>query len=598
MNVLGLVTKSHDTGAAILRDGAIAAIMEEERFNRSKHTQLFPGDALAAALAQAGMSIGDIDVVTTPWNVSKLRHCFRKTVFANLPASLNLLRPAAHSTQNSGIVFLRQRLKRELKRRLGGKAAPPIIDVCHHDAHSAVFFVSPFDEAAVLVMDGYGDESATSAYLGAGNTLNKQWQLGFLDSLGALYTCVTVHLGFKPFEEGTTMALAACGGPTYVDKFRKMIHLGERGSFRFNPEYISVHTHGLLRPFTNKFIEEFGPPRAKDEPLRDHHRDMAAALQKVTEEAVLHIVRDVAQRTPSTNLVISGGVALNCVANAQIIEQTKFKRVWVPPCASDTGVPLGSALFHYHQTLGHPRVGELAHAYHGAEFSETEAIAAIKAADLPYEKLDDETLYQRVARDLAAKKIVGWFQGRAEIGPRALGNRSILADPRDVDIKTLLNARIKHREPFRPFAPAVLAERATEYFEVSQSDPFMTLAPRVKADKVAVIPAAVHVDGTGRIQTVDKRYNPRFHALISKFAEETGVPVVLNTSFNRQEPVVNDPADAVSCYLRTSMDVLVLGNLYVTARNEAASARAEAALQEGHAEMNARTAVWRQILES
>lgn len=577
MNILGIVTKTHDTGAAILRDGMPTAIMEEERFNRDKHTQLFPAGALAAALRMSQLEIADIDVVTAPWNVGQLRRAFRNIVTAELPASLNLLRPAAHSTQNSGIVFLRQRLKQGIRRGLGAGRFPDIVEVAHHDAHAAIFFVSPFDEAAVLVMDGYGDTSATSAYIGRGTNLTRQWSAGFFDSLGALYTSMTIHLGFKPFEEGTVMALAACGGPTYRDRFRDIVVLQDGGRFTLNRDYVSFHTHGLVRPFTRRFLEVFGPPRLPGEPLTDRHRDLAFALQAVTEDAVLHIVRSMEAVTPSRNLCISGGVALNCVANARILRDTAFERVWVPPCASDTGAPLGSALFHWHQTLGKPRHMEMRHAFYGTSYTDAEITAALQAAGLAFVHMPDGDLYRRVAGDLAAKRVVGWFQDRFEMGPRALGNRSILSDPRDLQIKDILNARIKQREAFRPFAPAVLAERAHEFFEIEQPDPFMTMAPRVRPEMVSVIPAAVHVDGTGRIQTIDKSANPRFHALISAFAEVTGVPVLLNTSFNRQEPVVASPEDAISCYLRTNMDVLVLGNFYVTDRSAEGTRKAEAA---------------------
>jgi carbamoyltransferase len=598
MNVLGIVTKSHDTGAAILRNGEIAAIMEEERFNRDKHTQLFPEHALDAALRAAGLGIGDIDVVTTPWNVEELRRSFRKIVFSEIPASLNLLRPAAHSAQNSGIVFLNQRLNRVLKKRLGGRKAPEIVNVRHHDSHAAVFFVSPFEEAAVLVMDGYGDNGATSGYAGRGNKLTQLWQSAFFESLGAFYSSVTIHLGFKMFEEGTVMALAACGEPTYVDSFRRLIRLKDDGLFDFDPAYVSFHTHGLIKPFTAKFVETFGPPRMPGEPLQQRHRDLAAALQAVTEEAVLHLVRAIGKQTPSRNLCISGGVGLNCVANARILRDTDFERVWVPPCASDTGAPLGSALWHYHQTLDKPRTTEMTHAFYGAQFSNHDIETALRSYGLTAERLDDDALMARVADDLAGRKIIGWFQDRFEIGPRALGNRSILADPRSLEIRDILNARIKQREPFRPFAPAVPAEFAADFFEISQPDPFMTTAPRVRPDKVNSIPSAVHVDGTARIQTVDRASNPRFHRLLCAFGERTGVPVLLNTSFNRQEPVVASPADAISCYLRTNMDVLVLGNFYITDRSGDATERANKQFVETQDALRARLNPWRQIFEN
>jgi carbamoyltransferase len=301
----------------------------------------------------------------------------------------------------------------------------------------------------------------------------------------------------------------------------------------------------------------------------------------VTEETILHVLRGLERRFPSRNLVLSGGVALNCVANARILADTGYERVWVPPCASDTGAPLGSALWHHHQTLGQPRNGELKHAFFGLAYTDTEIEAALREAGLAGERMAEPELIERAARDLADGRIVGWFQGRFEMGPRALGNRSILADPRRESMKDVINARIKHREPFRPFAPAVLLERACELFEIAQPDPFMTLAPRVRPEKRHLIPAAVHVDGTGRIQTVERSANPRYYGVIEAFGRLTGVPVLLNTSFNRQEPIVANPAEAISCFLRTDMDVLVLGDYYVTDRNAAAVDKARAGFAPG-----------------
>jgi carbamoyltransferase len=568
LNILGLISRTHDTGLALLRDGVPVAIFEEERFNRKKHTKEFPDRSFEALFETTGLSLNDIDYLTIPWNTKALVGVFYKAVTGKAPASLNLLRPAAHATQDARIVNLWMRLQIALRRKHRTLRLPPLVQVGHHDAHAAIFFVSPFEEASVVIMDGYGDRTATSAYAGHGNRLEQTWRLGFFDSLGMLYTCVTQHLGFKPFEEGTVMALAACGEPTYLDKFREVVVVQEEGGFRLNSDYVSIDTHGLIRPFTDRFIETFGSARQPGEDLTDRHRDLAHALQLVTEETVLHIVRHIERTQRSRNLVISGGVALNCVANARILRDTNFERVWVPPCASDTGAPLGSALWHYHQNLGRERSFGLTHPFFGTSYSESEVIVALEEAGLRYEKVDDdEELFQRVARDLASQKIVGWFQGRYEIGPRALGNRSILADPRNPKIKELINSRIKYREPFRPFAPAVLLERAGEFFEVDQPDPYMTLAPRVRPDKVNVIPAAVHVDGTGRIQTVRRDDNPRYYGVIEAFGRLTGVPVLINTSFNRHEPIVTTPAEAVSCYLRTEMDCLVMGNIYVKARN-------------------------------
>jgi len=574
LKILGVVTETHDSGVALLDDGVLVLVLEEERFNREKHTQEFPRHSLEAACAALRLRIDDIDVITTPWDVAQLRRTFAKAVFGGLPGSLTLLWPGAHAAQDSGIVLLPFWLWFNLRCMVGLAKLPEMVKVGHHDAHAAIFFTSPFEEAAVLVMDGYGDTSATSAYVGRGNRLECLSRGGFFDSIGMLYTLVTHHLGFRTFEEGTVMALAACGGDTYVEKFRELIQLEEGGLFSLNRDYLRHDRYGQVWPFTQKFLDAFGPARRRDEPIGDHHRDLAYALQVCTEETVLHVVRALAAVHPSRNLCLTGSVALNCVANARILRDTDYQRVWVPPCASDSGAPLGSALWHYHQTLGYPRQFEMTHPFYGLAYSDREIMSALDEAGLSYQRLDEKGIIAQVAEELVQGRIVGWFQGRFEVGPRALGNRSILADPRKVAMKDKLNARIKQREPFRPFAPAVLVERAAEFFEIDQPDPFMTTAPRVRADKTHLIPAAVHVDGTARIQTVNRSDNPRYYDLIQEFARRTGVPVILNTSFNAKEPIVASPADAVSCFLRSGIDVLAIGDfLSVTTSSGPVAAR-------------------------
>ena len=579
MKVLGFVSESHDSGLALLEDGAIKLVLEEERLSRVKHTLVFPTGCMDAAFGDGRRQLGDIDVITVPWDPVRLRRTFMQVVLARFPSSLNLIWPGSNPQQDHGVVFINRWIRQDLRRHTGLKTLPPIVNVGHHDAHAAIFFASPFEEAAVVVMDGYGDDAASSVYTGRGNRLEQHWHSSLFDSLGLVYSFVTTHLGFQVFEEGTVMALAALGRPTHVEAFRDLIRLDEGGRYTVNTDYFSFASYGALRPLTRRYLETFGPVRRRDEPLTEHHYDIAFALQARIEEVILHIVREIGRTSKMRNLCISGGVALNCVANAKILEQTDFERVWVPPCASDTGAPLGSALYHYHQTLGKPRVGELTHPFYGLEYSDDEIKRALDEAGMSYERLDTDALIARVARNLADDKIVGWFQGRFEMGPRALGNRSILASPLNPDIKQIINTRVKYREPFRPFAPAVLAEYAHDYFEITQPDPFMTMAPRVKPDKVAKIPAAVHVDGTGRIQTVERHVNPRYYGVIEAFMKLTGVPVLLNTSFNKQEPIVARPQEAISCFLRTELDVLVLGNFYSTDRRPEAAARAKAAFQ-------------------
>ena len=579
MRILGLVTLSHDTGAALLDDGEIAMVLEEERHSREKHTIWFPRQSLAAMFGADGAGLSEVDVITVPWDPKRLRRTFTRAVLSHLPASLNLIRDSAHPTQDGAVVVMNQCLRFGLRRYFPGQKRVPIVNVAHHDAHAAMFFVSPFDDATIVVMDGYGDETATSVYTGAAGRIEKQWHGSFFDSLGMVYTLVTRHLGFEVFEEGTVMALAALGTDRLVDRMRDVVRLDPGGRFSANPQYFSFDRYGMIRPFTRKFLDTFGPPRQRGATIETHHKDLAFALQAMAEDVVLHVVRAARRAHPSPNLCLVGGVALNCVANARLLREAGFERIWVPPCASDTGVPLGSALYHHHQTLGQPRRAQMNHAYYGLAYGDEAIASAFRAAGMEFERMDDGALLERVAGDLADGRIVGWFQGRYEIGPRALGNRSILASPVTPGVRDVINARVKFREPFRPFAPSVLLENASEYFEIDQPDPFMTFAPRVRPGFAGRIPAAVHVDGTSRIQTVERSANPRYYALIERFAERTGVPILLNTSFNKQEPVVARPEEAISCFLRTEMDVLVIGNHYTTHRPAAAAAKARSVFE-------------------
>lgn len=564
MNVLGLVANTHDSGIALVQDGHVRYVLEEERFNRQKRTMAFPRLSLDALFAETGGSLADIDIIALPWSERVLRRTLLRELAPRLPHSLSLFHQRAHPAQRNQIVALSSSLRRYFRRAYGsGVAIPRMVGVGHHDAHAASFYVSPFEEALVLVMDGYGDDASSSAYVGRGNELDRVWSTGIFNSLGLVYTIVTDFLGFEGFgDEGKVMALAAYGSDRLVEKFRDVVHILDDGTYRVDMSYFAYDRYGQSRPLKPKFVDAFGAPRRRGEPMSDHHRDVARALQVVTEDVILALVRTLLKKHPSRNIVLSGGVALNCVANARVLEETGVERVWVPPCASDTGAPLGAALWHTHRTLGHPRRGELTHPYLGLEYSDAEMLEALTAAGLPYERMEPADLIARVARDLEQGAVVGWYQGRFEMGPRALGNRSILADPRHAHMRDVINARIKKRESFRPFAPVVPIERAAEFFEISQPDPFMTLAPRVRQDKRALIPAAVHVDGTGRIQTIAQSANPRYHALITEFGRLTGVPVLINTSFNEQEPIVARPAEAVACFTRTEMDVLVMGDFY------------------------------------
>ena len=579
MRILGLVTWTHDTGAALVEDGNIVAVLEEERHDRTKHTLLFPRRSLEAMFGADGAGLSSIDTITTPWDERRLRRTFAWAAFRRFPASLNLARTSANPAQDGAVVIMNTLLRLGLKRYFPWQRLPTIISTGHHESHAAMFFVSPFEDATVIVMDGFGDDSSTSVFTGEGNRLERRWYGGFFDSLGMVYSLITRHLGFEVFEEGTVMALAALGTDRLAGPMRKLITLTPDGQFRVDMSYFDYDRYGMIRPFKQKFFDVFGPPRVRDAPLSDHHKDLAFALQALAEDVILHVAKAARQRFPSRNLCFVGGVALNCVANARLVAESGFDRIWVPPCASDTGAPLGSALYHTHQTLGQPRRMEMTHAYYGLAYNDEVIEAALRSAGMNYQRLEDGALTGKVAQDLADGRIVGWFQDRYEIGPRALGNRSILASPISPGVRDTINQRVKFREAFRPFAPSVLAEHAAEYFEINQPDPFMTLAPRVRPGMAARIPAAVHVDGTARIQTVERAANPRYHALIEAFGKLTGVPILLNTSFNKQEPVVAHPREAISCFLRTQMDVLVLGNFYTTERPAAAVARALAAFE-------------------
>ena len=581
LRVLGIVSETHDTGVALVNNGVPEIVLEEERFSRVKRTKSFPARSLHAAFNDRGVSLADVDVIALPWDTRRLRRFAAKAVLRRFPASLNLMHARSHTPQRNQILLLDRYVANGLKAHFGNVALPPIVRVGHHDAHAASFFVSPFNDALVLVMDGYGDDASATAYLGQGNKLEQVWSTGVFNSLGLVYTFVTEHLGFEGFgDEGKVMALAAFGTGRLVDQFRDVVRPAAGGTYTVNMDYFSYDTHGQIRPMKPKFISAFGPARENGSPLTDQHRDLAYALQKVTEEAILNLVRGLLAQYPSRNLVLTGGVALNCVANGRVLAESGIERLWVPPCASDTGAPLGAALWHTHQTLGLPRTYELTNAYLGTAYTDTAIEAALDAAGVDYERMPDAALVGRVARDLADGRVVGLYQGRFEMGPRALGNRSILADPRTAAMRTTINRVIKKREEFRPFAPVIPWERAREFFEISQPDPFMTLAPMVRPEKRHLIEAAVHVDGTGRIQTVTAEQNPRYHALITEFGRLTGVPVLINTSFNEQEPIVARPEEAIACFQRTEMDVLVIGNCYVT-RHERQHGASDASAEGG-----------------
>jgi len=563
--VLGINHNSHDSAAALLVDGEPVAVAEEERFIRKKHAGDVPVQATRFCLAHAGVKPRDIDHVAffyDPYLVVRKRLSLFVRYF---PASLNLLldmtAPATHILS----MFLGE--ARLLRRRLFANdpgCRYHFHYVEHHRAHAAsALMLSPFERAAVLSLDGTGEWATTWMGRGEGNRLAPLRQTTFPHSVGLVYSAVTHYLGFRPWSgEGKVMGLAAYGDPErWLPTFRQIIRPTPEG-FAVDMRYFRYHVRFWREWVSEQFVDTFGSPRVPESAIERRHEDIAAALQAVTEEIGLHLA-DVLQRaTGERNLCLAGGVALNCVMNGKILRESRFADVFVQPMANDAGTSLGAALHVHHEVLGHPRRTELESVSLGPEFGAAEGEAALRRRGIVFRRSDDVAC--ETAALLAAGKIVGWFQGRMEVGPRALGNRSILADPRRADMKDRVNARVKQREGFRPFAPSVLGPRASDYFDGCRASPYMMLNFTVRPGKRDAIPAVTHVDGTARVQTVTRAANPLYHRLIEEFDRLTGVPVLLNTSLNvRGEPIVHTPEQAIACLLATEMDHLVLGDYVV-----------------------------------
>lgn len=576
MYILGINAYHANASAALICDGRLVAAAEEERFNRVKYAAGFPIRAIRYCLQEGGITLPEVDHIAIPRNPwarlgTKLLYAVRLPRFAFERAKV-MARVAGLREELARLFELDpQRLRAQFHR------------VEHHQAHLAsTFFVSPFDQAAVLSADGLGDFASTMWATGQGNRLKIHGSIVFPHSLGLYYTALTQYLGFWKFgDEYKVMGLAAYGQPANLEEFRRIVRLGNGFTFRLGLEYFVHHTAGsdmtwresdqtpeLGRLFSPFLEERLGRPRRADEPVERPHQDTAATLQAVLEEVVFTLLKGLYRQTGQKALCLAGGVAFNCVANGKIFERTPFEEVYVQPAAGDAGLAVGAAYFVYHQVLGRPRSFVMDHAYWGPSFSQPEMEQqlhrkGISPPDFYICRMSPEQLAQVVAQQIAGRKVVGWFQGRMEWGPRALGNRSILADSRCAEMKQILNQRVKHREPFRPFAPSILEEATSQYFCQSYPSPFMSLAYAVRPEKRAQIPAPTHVDGTGRLQTVSSRTNPLFWQLIKEFQNLTGVPLVLNTSFNENEPIVCTPEEAIECFLRTRMDVLVLGNCVI-----------------------------------
>ena len=585
--VLGVSAFYHDSAATIVRDGHIIAAAQEERFSRIKHDASFPTEAILSCLDAAGVTLTDVTHVTFYDKPFIKFERLLETYFSYAPRGFQSFL-AAMPIWLKEKLFLKTVIRRELSAlsQLPQKALPPLLFGEHHHSHAAsAFYPSPFEEAAVLCMDGVGEWATTSVWVGKGNTLVPQWEIHFPHSLGLLYSAFTQYAGFKVNSgEYKLMGLAPYGSPRYVSQiYEELIDVKPDGTFRLNLDYFDFPAG--LRMINQRFCKLFGgPAREPESEITQKEMDIAASIQVVTEEIVLRLARTIASELGQTHLCLAGGVALNCVANGRLLREGPFEDIWVQPASGDAGGALGAALATHYEYLDNHRAPSMQDpmrgAYLGPRFSNDAIATALDDLEAVYTKLDDDTLLPLVAKEISEGQVIGWFSDAMEFGPRALGARSILADPRSPHMQTTLNLKVKQRESFRPFAPAVLKERAADWFELESESPYMMLVARVAnhqrttipADQAAfgieqlkqtrsTIPAVTHVDYSARVQTVDADTNPRFHQLITAFEAITGCPVLINTSFNvRGEPIVNRPEDAYHCFMNTGIDRLVIGN--------------------------------------
>ncbi|MBI1748023.1 MAG: carbamoyltransferase [Acidobacteria bacterium] len=592
MNILGISCYYHDAAAALVCDGQLLAAAEEERFSRIKHDYSFPRQAIEFCLRQAGLLSADLDYVV-----------FYEKPFAKferiLMTSLQTYPRGWKVFRESMITWLLDKLwVKEVIAKHVGVDKEKILFGDHHMSHAAsAFFCSPFEEAAILTVDGVGEWATATQGVGRDNEIKLQREIRFPHSIGLLYSAFTAFLGFEVNEgEYKVMGMAPYGSPKYYDKVAKLIQVHRDGSFLLDMNYFCFH-RSTNQAFNGKFVDLFGEPRepkmhffteasgypsyfgAKPGNYRElcgknqYYADIAASIQRVTEEALLQMARALYERTGLRKLCMAGGVALNSVANGRILRETPFEELYIQPAAGDGGGAVGAAFYAYHSILGNKRSFVMQHAYWGKEYSEDEIKSFLNQNNIKYRYLDEDRLIDTVVDRLTSGKVIGWYQGRFEWGPRALGNRSILADPRREDMKDIVNTKIKFREPYRPFAPSILAEHSEEYFDLPDATRhyparFMLYVTPVKAEKQKVIPAITHVDGTGRLQTVFQDLNPRYYRLIEKFGQATGVPVLLNTSFNlKGEPIVTTPQNAFNTFHQSEIDMLVLDKYVVEKTN-------------------------------
>jgi carbamoyltransferase len=574
MYILGLNAYHADSSAALLKDGLLIGAIEEERFKRIKHWAGFPAEAIKFCLNEAGITIDDVDHIAIGRDpYAKLG---KKVVFTLSHPRIGWSALQNRLKNTSQVLSLADEFSNLFPGSDKATIKSRIHNVEHHRAHLAsAFFASSFPDASLLSIDGSGDFSTTMLGSGHGNQISVINSIDFPHSLGIFYSSFTQYLGFPHYgDEYKIMGLAPYGNPLYVDKLKDIVHCLQNGLFRLDLSWFNV-THGNIISYgedhipkvetlyTRKFIDAFGPARQAGEELNQYHRDVAASVQQYTEQIIFHLLNGLYEKTKIPVVCLAGGVAQNSVANGKITRNTPFREVYIPSAGHDAGISMGAAFYVYNQLLRQPRMPVIRNAYTGSSYSSASIKGLLDSEGIRYTEYTDEELYDVVSGAIANGGVIGWFNGRAEFGPRALGGRSILADPRRHDAKNLLNEKVKRRESFRPFAPSILKEEVGNYFEVNDDVPFMEKVFPVKKNKQEIIPAVTHVDGSGRLQTVEENVNSRYYKLIQAFYKKTGVPVLLNTSFNENEPIVNHPMEALNCFRRTQMDLLVLENIVI-----------------------------------
>ena len=598
--ILGISCFYHDSAAALVKDGKIISAVQEERFSRKKHDSGFPINAIRYCLSSQKINLKNIEYIVYYEKPFLTFERLLETYLGVAPRGLNSFISAMQIWLKEKL-FIKSLLKKKfnsIQEELTGKALiklPKFLFSEHHLSHaSAAFYPSPFEEAVILCMDGVGEWATTSAWVGKGAKIKPLWEISFPHSLGLLYSSFTYYCGFKVNSgEYKLMGLAPYGNPIYVEKIkRNLIDIKEDGTFKLDISFFKFHRG--LRMTSRKFHKLFGsPPRVKETDITQFHMDLAASIQVVTEEILLKLANSLRKETGIQNICLAGGVALNCVANGKLLKKKIFENIWIQPASGDAGSALGAAMVVWHQYMNKKRVvnpnDSMNGTYLGCSFSNEEIIKYLKTINAPFKSINDDQLFSKIAEYIDNGSVIGWFNGPMEFGPRALGNRSIIGDPRNKKMQSIMNLKIKFRESFRPFAPSILEEDVSNKFEMNEKSPYMLLVANLKKElciemndeqnklfgieklniERSTLPAITHVDYSARVQTVSKKTNPRYYNLISAFKERTGCPLIVNTSFNvRGEPIVCTPQDAYRCFMRTNIDVLVMGNQILIKNNQ------------------------------